>query len=71
MRAIGGSICTVLWEYGHPTRSVTENSAGPAALPRRQGLGPKWDSATSQITRPGQIIIVSEAMKPGEGVFSM
>ena len=35
----------------------------------RQGSGPKGDSATSQMTRSGQITIVSEAMKPEEGVF--
>ena len=70
MRTIGGPICTVFREHGHPIRSVTENRVGPADLPRRQGLRPKWDSGTSQMTRPGWIIIVSEAMKPGEGVFS-
>ena len=70
MRTTGGPICTLLWEYGYPMRSVTENRLGLADLPRRQGLGPKWDSASPQKTRPGRIIIVSEATKPGEGVFS-
>ena len=51
-------------------RSITESRAGPADIPRRQVSGPKGDSATSQMTRPHLIIIVSEATKPGEGVFS-
>ena len=70
MRIIGGPICTVLWEHGYPTRSVTENWAEPVDFSKRQGLGPVWDSATSQMMRPGQILRVSEAIKPGEGVFS-
>ena len=69
MQTTGGLIGTVLWEHGHPMRSTAEKRVGPADLPRRQGFGPKWDSATSQITRPGWIIIVDEATKPGEGVF--
>ena len=67
---MGGLVGTVLWKHGHPTRSIAESGVGPVDLPRRQGSGPKGDSATSQITRPGWIIIVSEATKPGEGVFS-
>ena len=65
-----GPISSVLWEHGHSTRPITENRVGPANLSRRQGPESKWDSATSQMTRPGQIIIVSEATKHGEGVFS-
>ena len=48
-------------------RSVTENLVGLADFPRRQGSSPKWDSATSQMSRPGWIIIVSEATKLGDG----
>ena len=70
MRTIGGLIWIVLWEHGHPMRSVMENWVGLADSPRRWELGPMWDSATSQMTRPGQIIIVSEATKPGEGMLS-
>ena len=51
-------------------RSVTENRVELADLPKRQGLGPKWDSATSQMTRPGWIKIVSEATKLAQGGFS-
>ena len=51
-------------------RSIAGKRVGLADLPRRQGLGPKWDSTTSEMTRPGWIIIVSGALKPGEGVFS-
>ena len=69
-RDMGGLVGTVLWEHGHTMRSITESRAGLATLPRRQESGPKGDSAISQMTRPGKIIIVSEAMKPGEGVFS-
>ena len=70
MRIIGGLTCTIFLEHGHPMRSVTENWVGLADIPRRQGSEPKWDSTTSQMTRPGWIIIVSKAMKPGEWVFS-
>ena len=51
-------------------RSIIENRVGLADLPRRQGSGPKGDLPTSQMTSPCWIIIVSETMKPGEGVFS-
>ena len=65
-RPIEGLVGTVPWEHGH----ITESRVGQVDLLRRQGSGPKGDSATSQMTRPGWIIIVSEATKPGEGVFS-
>ena len=69
-RTTGGLVGTVLWEHGHPKRSITESRTGLADLSRRQGYGPKGDSAISQMTRPGWIIIVSEVTKPGKGVFS-
>ena len=69
-RTTGGLVGTVLWEHGHPTRSIAESRVGPADLPRRQGSRPKGDSATSQMTQPAWIVIVSEATKPGEGVLS-
>ena len=68
-RTMGGLVGTVLWEHGHPMRSTAESRVGPD-LSRRQGSGPKGDSSTSQMTRHGQIIIVSETMKPEEWVFS-
>ena len=68
-RTMGGLIGTAIWEHGHP-RYITESRVGLVNFPRRLGSGLKWDSATSQMTRPGQIIIVSEAMKSGEGMFS-
>ena len=51
-------------------RSVTGNWVELADFPRTQGLGPMWDSANSQMTTPGLIIVATEATKSGEGVFS-